>query len=174
METKEKRLCSILLQTVHLPKQVIYHSSRPNTAEFVLHSLSHPNCFNLTKAAYFIDNPDFDLMKGVAGYHDTDSYRDDHWANPDMFSSHMQNMNFNQKVRELSFPSVQRRKKDQKEMAQELALTLGIQDPQFCSWPTKYENYGFLVYQKLTEEEQEEINDYLAHGLYLLGFCPIF
>ena len=174
MKNKNDRIHQILLNTAHLPKHLINHYNRSNTAEFVLHSLGHQECFNLAKAAYFIDNPDFNNLQGIAGYHQKTSYQDNHWESPDIFSTHMQQTPFNQKVRAISLPSMKRHKKAEQDIVHELAYTLEIENPHFLSWPVKYENYGFLVFEPLHQDDQEYINEQLELGAHLLGFCPVF
>ena len=44
-------------------------------SEFVLHDICNPNCFNLQKAAFLVDNPDFDCLKGVAGFSADEAYQ---------------------------------------------------------------------------------------------------
>ncbi len=174
MKDKNERIHQILLKTAHVPKHLIHHYERNNVAEFVLHSLGNQECFNLSKAAYFIDNPDFNHLQGIAGYHVNEAYKENHWETPDIFSQHMQTTPFNQTVRGLSLPSIQKNKKSQQDVAHELAYSLGIEKPNFLSWPVKYENYGFLVFEPSPEDDPEFLQEQLEIGAHLLGFCPIF
>ena len=60
--TQEERLAD-------LPKRMVplYDlEAIGNIPEFVLHDLCHEDCFNLKKAAFLVDNPDFDSLQGVA------------------------------------------------------------------------------------------------------------
>jgi hypothetical protein len=174
MNDKRDRIHKILLNTAYLPKHLINHYERDNAAEFLLHSLGHQECFNLAKVAYFIDNPDFNNLQGVAGYHAEVSYKDNHWETPDIFSSHMKETPFNQLVRGISMPSIQKNKKEYVSVAQELAYSLGIEKPSFVSWPVKYENYGLLVFEPHDQDDVEFLNEQLEIGAHLFGFCPIF
>ena len=46
-----KCLCSI-------PREMIKLHGTENMTEFLLHHLAQPECFNLIRAALFVDNPD--------------------------------------------------------------------------------------------------------------------
>ena len=59
---------TILNTLSKLPRKMLSLKGQENVTEFVLHELCHKNCFNLDKAAYFVDNPDFDCLKGMAGF----------------------------------------------------------------------------------------------------------
>ena len=58
----------ILDKLCHLPRKILSLHGHDNITELILHELCNEQCFNLEKAAYFIDNPDFDCFKGVAGH----------------------------------------------------------------------------------------------------------
>ncbi len=174
MEDKKNKIHQILIKTTHLPKQLIKNYGRNNSSEFILHSLSNQDCFNLQKAAYFIDNPDFNNLQGIAGFHLEDSYKDNHWDFPDLFSSHMEQMAFNKSVKNIIMPSINKNQKEQKEVVKELGFSLGIQDPHFISWPVKYDNYGLLIFELLDLEDIDSVREQLELGVHLLGFCSIF
>ena len=81
-----------------LPQKIVNLHGLENITEFVLHDLCHRSCFNLNKAAYFVDNPDFDCLKGIAGFHHDEVYPgEDIWFNPQAFSDHMESASFNKK-----------------------------------------------------------------------------
>ncbi len=52
----------------HLPQQILSLHKIDNATEYVLHSLCDAGCLDLQKAAYLVDNPDFDCLQGVAGF----------------------------------------------------------------------------------------------------------
>lgn len=156
-----------------LPKQMLAIESMDNITEFVLHGLCNKDCFDLERAAYFVDNPDFDCFKGVAGFvkseHDRDW--DNIWSNPEAFSSSMQKSNFNQKVRTYLSRSVASSNKNLEDLIQEIGKELGFQNPSACSWDMKYFNKGFLVYEKNGDKDFDE---HFLSSLYFLSFCPVF
>ena len=94
----------------HLPEQILSLHDIDNVTEYVLHSLCVEDCLNLSKAAYFIDNPDFDCLKGVAGFNkQEETYTYDVPLNDhNHFREHVSNCAFNKKVRDISAPSGRR------------------------------------------------------------------
>jgi len=164
---------SLLKKLSLLPRKIVQLHGTPNIPEFVLHDLCHSNCFNLDKAAYFVDNPDFNWLKGVAGFAKAESFGDGEsiWENQDGFSTHMKNSLFNQKVRDVSLQSVKRGSAKEHEIVELIADKLGLDNYAFSTWDLKHHNHGMLVYEKPKCDlpAQED----MVSGLYLLGFCPI-
>lgn len=159
----------------HLPRRILSLSGADNITEFVLHDLCGEECFNLTKAAYFIDNPDFNCLKGIAGF-SIDSVSDgcvDKWHNPEQFSGHMRGCTFNQSVRNIMRCSVKNNKESDEHIAAELAHDLGFKHHNYCSWNMKHNNHGLFVYEKAEDDDAIREDD-LINGLCLLSFCPVF
>lgn len=166
---------------LHLPEKLLLFHGMENISEFVLHTLCSRNCLNLSKAAYFIDNHDFDCLKGIAGfdknelYHNDDinSDTEDHnyiWQNTDHFSDHMKKCLFNQKVRNVMKPSAS--KASDEDIINDLARELAINKPIFYSWKVKYDNKAIFIFE--TAEDDIDIDSDILKGICLLGFCPIF
>jgi hypothetical protein len=158
-----------------LPRRMLQLHGSENVTEFVLHDLCREQCFNLTKAAYFIDNPDFNWTKGVAGFSRQEAFgkSDAIWEKPEEFSTHMKNSAFNQKVRSMARCSLKKFDDGHKDLAAELANDLGFANHDYCTWNMKHDNHGFVVY------ERADVNDTFAHdhminGVSLLSFCPVF
>lgn len=160
---------------VDLPRKMLSLDDVENVTEFVLHDLCHEHCFDLNKAAYFVDNPDFDCLKGVAGFSRDQSYKncDAIWHETDSFSNHMHSSPFNKKVRNTHRCSVKKSNDSYEQLAQEIANDLGFKHHGVCSWNMKHQNNGLVIYEK--ESANETFADsYIANGLSLLSFCPIF
>ncbi len=158
----------------HLPRKIIDLHGVDNATEFVLHDLCHEDCFNLKKAAYFIDNPDFNCTKGVAGYSRQEPYEGANiWESPQAFSNHMKSSSFNGKVRQLNRCSLKNVHDMHAQLAQELAHDLGFANYGYCTWRMKHDNDGFVVYEKAIADETFA-DEYLVNGLTLLSFCPVF
>jgi len=167
----EKRL-KILEYFSELPSKMLSCNNVENMIEFVMHCLCSEDCFNLPKAAYFIDNIDFNCLKGIAGYSHAQKCKEPFiWANPELFSSHMRECDFNQLVRKVSRPSALKAEKTD-ELAKEIGILLSINNPTYYSWKIKYDNYGIFVFEPIPENE--ELNGYILKGLHLLGFCRMF
>lgn len=144
-----------------------------NISEFVLHELACKDCFNLAKAAYFVDNPAFDCLKGVAGFAQEEACQLSIpiWDDPDRFSNHMQSASFNQKVRNCVQLSCKNCATPDEELLHELAMQLGMTNFDYCTWQMKHDNHGYLLYQTCGQLPDK---DMLISGLSLLSFCPIF
>src|SRR5579872_468398 len=157
-----------------LPRKIMGLQGIDNVTEFVLHDLCHEDCFNLKRAAYFVDNADFNCTKGVAGYSRQEAYANPHsiWEDPQAFSEHMHNSPFNSKVRSLSRCSLKKDGDLHAELAGDLAADLGFSNYGFCTWRARHDNDGFVVYEKAVADETFA-DDYIVNGLTLLSFCPM-
>ena len=155
-----------------LPRKMLLLNGNQNMTEFVLHELCNKNCFNFSKAAYFVDNQDFNCMKGVAGWNkDECALSCDIWQNPQEFSSIMCQSPFNQKVKEFNAQSFKKESSDQL-IAQEIAKSLNMSSFGFCSLGIKHDNHGLLVFEPEQTADSAD-QDHIIAGLSLLGFCPV-
>lgn len=157
-----------------LPRNILGLHGRDNISEFILHELCKDDCFNLKRAAYVVDNPDFDCIKGVAGYCRPEAYKSEKsiWEDPDAFSEYMKKAAFNNKTRCFCKPSCVKKGESDKEIAKQVAQELGFLNPSFYAWKMKHDNHGLLLYEKVDDQECD--CDYLIDGLCLIGFCPVF
>lgn len=158
----------------YLPQRMLSLHELDNITEFVLHALCEEECLNFSKAAYFVDNPDFDCFKGIAGFDKSNEFDSNtcKWQNPECFSNHMSNCKYNQKVRGINKPSPKKGNKAKQQIAQDLSDELLISDPLVYVWSVKHNNHGVLVFERLDNEPLDD--DKVLQGLCLLGFCPIF
>lgn len=173
-EQVSERHYKMLDHLSHLPRRILSLSGTDNITEFVLHDLCGKECFNFSKAAYFIDNPDFNCLKGIAGFSMQNEQKcSDRWQKPDQFSDHMRGCQFNQQVRQVMRCSLKGNNESDEKIAGELAHDLGFKAHNYCSWNMKHDNHGLFLYEKA---EQDDIinDDYLLNGLCLLSFCPVF
>lgn len=163
-----------LLQNLsHMPKKIMSLEGNEKTPEFVLHELCNEHNFNISKAAFFVDSPDFNFLRGVAGFYKQEAFpSQDIWDKAEDFMDHMQRSTFNQKVRELSRGSVAHGQIKDEEL-KAIAHQLGFENPYFHSWEMKYDNHGFLIYE-YNGSSVPGIQDHLENSLYLFGFCPLF
>ncbi len=168
------RYQALLRRVTHLPQQILSLHGIENMTEYVLHSLCDESCLNLSKAAYFVDNPDFDCLKGVAGFskddeiYTCDTVLDDR----EHFKEHINGCAFNKRVRSLILPSPRRSMEAHDKHAHHLGGLLGMENPQFHSWTTKHDNYGLLIFER--EDIQDlQGHDELLEALSILGFCPV-
>lgn len=155
-----------------LPKKMLQHHECENIADLVLHELCH-HCFDINKAAYFVDNPDFDCLKGVAGYCKDDVCKvpQDVWQNPQDFSHQLAASPFNQRVRNFQRASVKKEPRPDEEIVEDIARELQMGEHGYYSWNMKHDNHGIFVFEKngIFPIHDERI----VNALSLLGFCPI-
>ncbi len=164
----------MLKQLSSLPRKMVSLHGADKIADLVLHELCQPDCFNLVKAAYFVDNPDFNCFKGVSGLLRSE-LKDDHvisWDDPALFLSYTFDLPFNKQVRQVTKPSYKKQQCRDQEMAEEIASDLGFNDHAFCSWNMKHDNHGLFIYEKANLADYP-IEEHLADALSLLSFCPI-
>ncbi|MCF7900270.1 hypothetical protein K9K77_02055 [Candidatus Babeliales bacterium] len=170
-QRKEKLLKCIC----SLPKKMITLHGAENMTEFLLHHLSQPECFNLMRAALFVDNPDFNHLKGIVGIEKHEAYKkDNHWDNPKDFSAHMENKAFNKKVRSIDQISSCRNKQEHEKTVHSLAQELSLCNPLFYSWPLKHDNHGLILFEINDPEEKSLIKEVMEEAVHLFGFCPVF
>lgn len=161
------RLCS-------LPRTMISLHGHDNLTEFVLYQLCNDECFNFKRAAYFVDSPDFNCLKGIAGFcHEDIVTGDVKWSDPNEFSCHIQQAAFNQKVRNYVHESLRRKGEADNQIVHALAQELELNNPMFCAWDMKHSNHGLFIFEPRQDEDIPAQDD-LLNGLSLLGFCPVY
>jgi hypothetical protein len=175
---EHNHLSSRDMQVLHclscLPQKMVALHEVENLPGFVLHELASLACLNLLKAAYVVDNPDFDYLRGVAGYARNGHYENGatHWDSPTAFTSHMREDSFNQQVCGIHQKSAQRSSQSTKEMANTLADSLQFKDPAYYDWGMKYGNHGILLYEKT--DESDLLEKQLPQAVHFLSLCPLF
>lgn len=155
-----------------LPQRIVSTHGADYLAELVFYELCGKSCFNLKKAAYFLDNPDFDCCRGIVGLNSTEfavSEGGDVWKDPEPVSEQMRRSPFYQKVRGLQHASVT--KNNSEYLLGEIAKNLGIEKPQVSITHARNDNHGILITDQPVDAE---VHEYLEHGMSLLGLCPLF
>lgn len=157
-----------------LPRKIIAIHELDNLPEFILHDICSETCFNLHKAAYFVDNPDFNTCKGVAGFcsHEACDVHNQLWQDPASFSAFMQESPFNKQVRAMLLESVVRNKLMHEDVVNRIAQQLGFMHPAWCTWHLKHFNDGLIVYEK-ADLDDTAFDQHFLNTLHLLGFCAI-
>ncbi len=164
----------LLIKFSDFSKNMTQNHHLENLSEFVLHDVCGLDQFQVPKAAYLVNNPDFTCLKGVAGYHSQESFRSgDLWSNQKAFTSHMKNAHFNQKVRLVQDNALvlNGAKSDQVRIFG-IADQLEITDPVYHTWKMKHDNQGVLIFQKPQDFSMGD--EHFLQFLYMLSFCPIF
>lgn len=162
-----------LTNLISLPKKMVHAHGLHEMADLVLHELCHPSCFNINKAAYFVDNPDFNCFKGVSGFDSSDLTGDYAitWEDPEHFFSHARDAHFNKNIRSIERNSFKNKKMHEEELVEGLVRELGFKNHDFSSWNMRHGNHGLFIYEK--KDDSCLLKDHLQNGLYLLSFCPV-
>ena len=161
---------------MNLPSRIIRHHDLHILPQLVLHYLSHKDCFELEKAAYFADNPDFDHLLGAAGYckHEC-NYKcaEDLWEDPSSYDD-SGSAKFYKKIKKILQRSMKKHDVDlsSHEGIQKIALDLDIKNPQVISWDLKHGNHGVIIYEN-NEKLDKKLTDLFKKAVQFLGFCPI-
>jgi hypothetical protein len=177
---------SVLLKLNALPERMVTAHHYHNLAEYVLHELCDPLCLSLHKAAFLLDNPDFDTLKGVAGVHHQERFtapssmpheNEDGsvWQHTDQFTEHMANCRFNKAVRSVQRKSAQRTAMPWSECAAELADEMVFEQDKWgwLTFAAKHGNTGILIFES-PDQSNPEREASLACSVSLLGLCPVF
>ena len=164
----------LLLRFGHFSKNMIKHHHLENLSEFIVHDLCSQDFFNISKAAYLVNNSDFDCLKGVVGYHGHEAFKPaKNWENQEDFSSHMKGTLFNNTVRSINDKSVDLSNSTLSDRyVHDLSDKFNIKNPIYHSWDMKHDNQGLFIFEK--PEESDLVNDHLLNFLHILSFCSIF
>lgn len=159
-----------------LPRKMLQLHGLENVTDFVLHELCSKDCFNIPKAAYFVENPAFNCFKGIVGISAVELQGINNiWTSPDQFAQAVAQSPFNQKVRSFIYESHKNRGHAPEKIAENIAGELGIGDYTFYSWDMKHDNHGLLVCEKNNAQEHGHPQDeVMVDGLCLLSFCPVY
>lgn len=166
---------SVLQHLNQIVPQMLRLRDQDNLTEFVLYELCCHKGFNIEKAAYFVDNPDFNCLRGIVGFSHAEAYVadvDSIWDAPEAFSAHMGQAPFNQKVRGMQKESVRKSSIDDAALVQAMATDLGFKDYDFYAWDMKHDNHGILVFERL--EGEPLVHECFKNSASLLSFCPLF
>lgn len=141
-----------LLHTlIDLPHRILQSHDVDELSPMVLHELGHDHHFGLNKAVYLIDNPDFDCLRGVAGFckDECKLHKANVWDQPHEFAKDMTSAQFHQQMKAFNDSSICRHHNN---LAQEqlaaLGEKLGIKNPSCCMWPMKHGNHGILIFEE--------------------------
>ena len=133
-----------------LPHKIIKNQHVDGLAHLVMHEISKPERFGLQKSAFLVDNPDFDCLKGIAGYsHDSHAHLDDVWQNPDSFLNMLGGATFNDHIKGFESQSLKKNNRDMNvpDVAGEISEMIGIRNPSVILWDMKHDNHGLFIFE---------------------------
>lgn len=174
LENSQDRVYA-LQSLLAIPHKILSRHDIENIAEYVLYELCHNDCLELNRAAYFVDNPDFNQFKGIAGIS-----RDEHqaenyciWNDSEKFCRLMQNSPFNGKVKNITVQSQKRSKQTESEFIDIIAKQLDVKNHEFHVLDIRHGNRGFFMYQPV-KNHSKEMQSLIADAVSFLAFCPLF
>lgn len=162
----------VLTYLAHVPQKMLTLYDHDIITELVLYDLSREHCFNFAKAAYFVDNPDFNCLKGIAGVNRSAAcdHVADVWDQPEQCAQYLRKCPFNNKVRTVLKTSLHNQPAGKETFLDVLAQDLGFSQYSSCTWQLKHGNHGILIFER---SESDDSDQHLLLGLSLLGFCHI-
>ena len=167
---------NIVSKVTNLPHRILNHHEVDSLHQIVLHELGHDNCFGLKRAVYLVDNPDFDHLRGVAGFCKSECHhhKDDLWKDPYAFKNDMKDAHFHKDASSYLKASFKRKDINLHDSSEvkDLGKQMGLKNPNFVSWNMKHGNHGLLVF------DQDKNLCVWRHGLLynaaaLLSLCGI-
>lgn len=157
-----------------MPDKILHHHEVNALPQIVLHDLSHDDVFGLDKAVYLVDNPDFDCLKGVAGFSRDECkfHQSDIWNNPQDFHNEMKDASYNSKIQMFLRNGIKRSDVDTHDQDDlvELGKSLGMQNPSFLTWRMRHGNHGVLIFE-VDDQRIARKKDLLRHVGPLLSLC---
>lgn len=157
-----------------IPHKILKHHEVPGLAHMVLHELGHDNVFGLKRAAYFVDNPDFDHLVGVAGFCKNECifHKKNHWNDPHSFKQDMEAAKFHNNVRIVATQSFNKKHIDTNSFADIALLSdeLEITNPSFFTWNMHHGNHGLLIFEP-SKEISVWRHSLLSNIIGLLSMC---
>ena len=164
----------ILETLTSIPRKILLYNEVQDLPQIVLHNISHDGVFGFDKAVYLIDNPDFDCLKGVAGFSRDECkfHSEDVWNDPVHFHEHMKCACYNSQMKQFLRNGLKRKDVDTHDENDliELGNVLGMKNPAFLSWNMRHGNQGILLFQ-LNEQNFEKKKNLLMQAGPLLSLC---
>lgn len=167
----EQELLSMLLD---LPNKILNHHEVDGLAQLILHDVSHENHFGFKRASYLVDSPEFDCLRGVAGYVDSECkhHQHDMWMAPHSFMHDMREAEFHNRLLQLAQKSIKRNPKDNHmDVIRNVAMDLGMINPWVYAQDVRYGNHGILIVEEGVKRLDEDDHELLAHISTILGLC---
>ncbi len=165
---------TFLQEFLKIPRHILSNRDIDGLAHVVLHAIGHDSHLGLNRAAYLVNNPDFNRLQGVAGFskdecrfHDSDV-----WENPSAFSKRMEKAPFHQKIKTVVRQSFHKNMSPVHH-AQLLSQELGMKMSDVHVWDTKQGNHGIFIFEEGARAVCRKIDGLLEQIAALLELCPI-
>lgn len=164
----------LLMMLLNLPNKILSHHEVHGLAQLILHDVSHDKHFGFKRASYLIDNPDFDCLRGVAGFVDDECkhHQEDLWINPHSFMHDMREAEFHNKLLKMASKSIRRNAQDNHlDIIRDVALDLGMINPHVYAQDLRHGNHGILIVEEGIKRLDHDDHELLAHITAIMGLC---
>ncbi len=162
---------------LQLPKKILKHYHTSGLVDLVLSHLASKNCFNLKTAAYFLDNPEFNCIKGVSGYRAEEIEDIPTWEDliclPAEKLTFIHEASFNQKVKSCLSKSLFQKNEivEPESLLCFAKQNLELENPAVVSWQAKHGNHGILFYENNGDEKTSDRSSMLQFSSAILGMA---
>lgn len=149
--TDNNELYTLVSNLLQLPKHILRNAHAEDLPALILKKLASKKYFTLNKAAYFLDNPEFNVLKGIAGYDvNEDDDCDEVESLDDLQTKSIKFLSgdFHTSVKNArmnSFYANHKNEADIKTALTEFAQkTLATENPIIYQWHSKHGNHGLF------------------------------
>ena len=158
-----------------IPNKILNHHEVDGLVQMVLHELAHEQHLGLKRATYLVDSPDFDCLKGVAGFcrDECQMHKKDLWQDPHAFHADMHKASFHNDMQKMLRSSLRKGHLNPHHLHDIVAFgkDLGINNPEVHVWNLKHGNHGILIYEEGTKKVHADTHQVLDKVTALLGLC---
>ncbi|MFH0898770.1 MAG: hypothetical protein V1855_04275 [bacterium] len=162
---------------LRMPRKILENHEVDGLAQMVLHELGQKENLDLKRAFFLVSSPDFNYLKGVAGFCGNESSHccKGMWEDTQMFYGHVQNTAFYADMKKLL--QQERYHQDgalqKEEYLEDVGSILGMKSPQIHSWNLRNGNKGIFIFEEGSKKMCSTDKDILDHITALLGLCPL-
>ncbi len=181
METRnDEKVCSsyshlnIVENILELPGTILKNHDKHGIHDLILHNIASEKCLNFSKAAYLIDNPDFNCLQGICGYSKKCSPKLTALETDKQLEA-IKNCQYNTLVKDFKDESLKAKNitfsDSNFKNLHKLAQSLEIEKPEIFSWDLKHNNYGILIFENQEKHCCNWKEKLLSKVAHLLGMC---
>lgn len=157
---------------IEIPQTILEFHHKSGLTDFVLQKIANQKCFSFNRAAYLVDNPDFNFLKGICGFCKSSNPANFSTISDDLLHQISQS-EYNNKVKAFQNKSFKANNIDIKnpQTLTELSCALDIPNPQIYSWNLKNNNFGILIFKTELEHCCDWKKSLLEKVTSFLGMC---
>jgi hypothetical protein len=157
---------------MQIPQQITSYHHLDGLVDLVLYTIAKADCLSFSRAAYFVDNPDFNHLRGVCGFCVTTNLANCAQDQKSMIQQ-IQKSPYNCRVKTINQESLRANNIDptKPENVAKLCESLEIKNPKICNWDLKHNNYGLLIFETATPRCCNWKDSLVQQVSQFLGMC---